>query len=91
MVDYAKEARDMPTGSSPTKRAAPEDTESDTDFQARPDTEVEDSGDDTEAMEEVAAEELQTKEQQRPSRSVLHGSPAKSMSPLEFSPQGRRS
>lgn len=65
-VDYGKETREVIAGSSP-RRAIPKDADSDTDFQARPDTDV-DSGDET--MEDVTVDELDPEEQQRPSRGV---------------------
>jgi len=68
VVDYGKETREVAAGSSPHRRAVPKDADSDTDFQARPDTDVEDSGDET--MEDVTVEELDPEEQQRPSRSI---------------------
>ena len=67
-MDYAKESRDLPAGSSPARRAVPKEADSDTDFQARLDTDVEESGDET--MGDVTAEELNPKEKQRPSRSL---------------------
>lgn len=66
-VDYGKETREVVAGSSPQRRAVPKDADSDTDFQARPDTDV-DSGEET--MEDVTVEELDPEEQQRPSRSI---------------------
>lgn len=66
-VAYAEENRDLPIGSSPAKRTIPKDAESDTDFQARADTDV-DSGEET--TEDVPLEELNPTDKLRPSRSL---------------------
>lgn len=67
VVDYGKETRDIVVGSSP-RRDPPKEADSDTDFQARPETDLEDSGDET--LEDVNTEELNLREQPRPSRSI---------------------
>lgn len=70
-MNYAKDSIDLLKGFSPQRRRkVAKQTDSDTDFQARNDSDADDSEGDT--TEEVTPAELDSKENERASRS-LHG------------------
>lgn len=76
-MDYAKDAFDLPKGSSPQRRRkVSKQADSDTDFQARKDSDVDESEGDI--TEEVTAEDLDFKGKERKSRSLYGARPSQS-------------
>ena len=68
-MNYAKDGFDLPKGSTPQRRRkVAKQADSDTEFQARKDSDVDDSEGDI--TEEVTAEELNSKEKGRASRNL---------------------
>lgn len=82
-MDYVKEQNDLPIGPSPRKhhRVAAQ-ADSDTDFQAKNDTEVEESSDDEARVVEV--EELEPTLKRRQSRNLYEPEASKSMFALSI-------
>ena len=77
-MNYAKDSIDLPKGSTPRRRRkVAKQADSDTDFQARNDSDVDDSGGDM--TEEVTPEELDSMAKERRSRSLYGPQPTEGM------------
>lgn len=75
-MDYANDRIDVPLDSTPKKqRKVTAQADSDTDFQARNETDIDESSDDN--AEEASAAELDSTDKRRPSRGIAESQPGK--------------